>query len=90
MNSFLQACAFTSSSFLITDFLDTDQTAAFNSLTQIYDGLTSYASYKTTYYDSSYTTPTTISTYYAALSTYSDFSVDDYANVNANDSPSQV
>jgi len=51
MQGFLSACAYTSSKKLITEMLDTDQKAAFTSLTTIYEGLSGYASYKTTYYD---------------------------------------
>jgi len=48
---FLNACAFTTSSQLLTDFLSTEQSNSFNQLTDIFDGLYGYAQYKTTYYD---------------------------------------
>ena len=83
MQSFLNACAYTSSTKLITAFLDTQQTSAFDSLTSVYDGLYGYGQYKTTYYDTSQTTPSGISTYYSALANYANFSTDDYSGLSA-------
>ena len=64
MQSFLNACIYPTSTGQLTDFLTTEQADSFSKLTSIYDGLYGYGQYKTTYYDSSLTTPTEISTYY--------------------------
>jgi len=82
-NSFLNACAYSTSTQLLTDFLSTEQANSFNKLTDIYDGLYGYGQYKSTYYDNSTTVPTTINAYYQALTTYKDFSVDDYSNLSS-------
>jgi len=80
---FLNACAYDSSTKLLTDFLDTDQANSFSQLTTIYDGLYGYKQYKSTYYDTSLTTPTTMTTYYNALASCGDFSANDYSNLSS-------
>jgi hypothetical protein len=81
--SFLNACAFSTSTQMLTDFLSTEQSNSFDQLTDIYDGLYGYGQYKSTYYDTSLSTPTTMNTYYSTLGNYADFSVNDYANLSS-------
>jgi len=80
--SFLNACAFTTSSGLVTDFLDASQSDAFNQMTSIFDGIYSYGQVSTNY--SGKTTPTTMTSYYNKLGNFADFSVDDYVNLSPN------
>lgn len=87
---FLTACAYSTSSMLITDYLDTTQAQAFNDLTKTHEGLDNYGTYKTTYYDTNKTTPTSISSYYSTLATYADFSADDFTNAASAHKPSTV
>lgn len=83
MIKFFDACIYTTSSGLLSDFLDSDQAQGFTKLTGIYEGLYGYATYKSTYYDTSLTTPTTMSSYYSTQATYADFSADDYDSLSS-------
>lgn len=68
---------------MLTDFLSTEQSNSFTQLTDIYDGLNGYATYKSSYYDTSLSTPIQIKAYYEALATYADFSADDYSSLSS-------
>jgi len=81
--SFLNACAFTTSTQLLTDFLSTEQADSFNQLTDIYDGVYGLGQVKSTYYDTSLTSPIKMKTYYEALASYADFSADDYSSLSS-------
>ena len=63
--------------------MDSAQTDSFGQLTDIFDGLDAYNSYKTTYQSGGTTTPTTMTSYYNKLGNFADFSVNDYVNLSS-------
>ena len=80
MKSFFDACLYSTSTGLITDYLTSDSLTAFNSLSTIYDGIDSNDDYYNTYAVNSYTEPTSMTAYKTNIASYRSFLTSDYSS----------
>jgi len=92
MQNFLNACIYTSSSGLITDYLTGSSKTAFDELVVVYDGMDGYKTEKATYQDVSpaLTKPAKMTTYETSLADAKSFKSDDYTKVAEADRPVTV